>query len=135
MHAERERQMAETVAPMTEAPHRCTFPCQPPAGSLLKPGPCECGKSFERNKAENMLTSALKWMEATTPGGADVFRISTQWAVAWGARDGLNDGIGCVETYDDEQDAREHVMLYEPGASVVSRTVISCPWVTGDGAS
>jgi hypothetical protein len=113
----------------TAAPHSCTFPCQPPRGSLLKPGRCECGKSFERNKAENMLATALKWMEATGPGGVPVFRVDTQWAVAWGARDGLNDGIGFVETYDDEQDAREHLAQYQPGASVVSRTVISLPWV------
>jgi len=122
--------MTETAAPEKVTPHRCSFPCQPPRGSLQNPGPCECGKTFERNKAESMLATALKWMAATEPGGATVFRISTQWAVAWGARDGLNDGIGFVEPYDDEQDAREH--LYQPGASVVSRMVISCPWAARD---
>jgi hypothetical protein len=134
MHAERERQMTETTAPRAAVPHSCTFPCQPPRGSLLKPGPCECGKSFERNKAENMLNNALKWMEATEPGGAPVFRIHTQWAVHWGG-DALDDGIGFVEFYDGEEDAREHAAQYPDGAVAVSRTVISCPWVTGDGAS
>lgn len=126
--------MTETTAPRAAAPHSCTFPCQPPRGSLLKPGRCECGKSFERNKAENMLATALKWMEATEPGGTPVFRIATQWAVAWGSGN-LNDGRGYVEPYDDAQDAGEHLAQYPDGVVAVSRTVISCPWLTGDGAS
>ena len=54
-------------------------------------------------------------------------RVSTQWAVAWGSAD-LNDGVGYVELYDDEEDAREHVPFYKGGGSVVKRTVISLPW-------
>ena len=54
-------------------------------------------------------------------------RVSTHWAVAW--VHGPNDGIGYVELYDDEEDAREHVPLYK-GGSVVKRTVIALPWET-----
>jgi hypothetical protein len=30
----------------TASPHECSFPIQPPDGSFLAPGPCECGKTF-----------------------------------------------------------------------------------------
>jgi hypothetical protein len=64
---------------------------------------------------------AIIGSEGTAP-----LRTSDQWAVAWGSDD-LNDGIGRVDFYDDEEDAREHVGFYE-GGSVVRRTVVSLPW-------
>jgi hypothetical protein len=49
-----------------------------------------------------------------------------EWAVAWGS-DGVNDGIGFVECYDDEEDAREHLQWYA-GGSVVRRTRMVTAW-------
>ena len=43
--------------------------------------------------------------------GATPLRTSDQWAVAWGSED-VNDGIGRVEEYDDQEDAAEHLGLY-----------------------
>jgi hypothetical protein len=53
-------------------------------------------------------------------------RVSTQWAVAWGSEN-LNDGVGFVAEYDDEEDARGHLGKYKDG-SVVRRTVIALQW-------
>ena len=59
--------------------------------------------------------------------GATPLRTSDQWAVAWGSED-VNDGIGRVEEYDDQEDAAEHLGLYGDGACVVSREVRWGPW-------
>jgi hypothetical protein len=49
------------------SPHECSFPVQPPDGSFLAPGPCECGKTFARARAEEMLAEANAAMAATDP--------------------------------------------------------------------
>ena len=110
--------MTETV---TEHEHR--FPCNPPAGTLLRPAPCECGKTYAQDGADRALSRALRLVE-------DAYgvppRVSEEWAVAYGSG-ALNDGKGYVELYDDEEDAREHLEFYESG-SVVRRTVIALRW-------
>ena len=47
--------------------HECSFPVQPPHGSLDAPGPCACGKTWERAQAEQMLKEAVAAMNATEP--------------------------------------------------------------------
>lgn len=52
----------------TPGAHECSFPIQPPDGSMTAPGPCECGKSWKRSKAELLLAEASAAMKATEPG-------------------------------------------------------------------
>lgn len=106
-------------------PHQHEFPANPPGGSYLYPGPCSCGKTFEQGRADTRLAAALAAIEhayGVPP------RVDERWAVAFGS-DSLNDGKGCVEHYDDEEDARDHVRYYE-GGRVVRRTVIALRWET-----
>jgi hypothetical protein len=103
--------------------HQHSFPFNPPGGSFLSPGPCGCGKTYDQNNADARLAEALA-VVAAAYGVAP--RISTHWAVAFGSKK-LNDGIGCVEYYDDEGDAREHLESYGDGR-VVKRTVIALRW-------
>jgi hypothetical protein len=124
MHAERERQVTETSSPTRMEPHSHHFPCQPPDGSILAPGACECGKTYAQDEADRLLAAALRALRhayGTPP------RVATDWAVSWGSDD-VNDGVGFVNLYDDEQDAREHLGQYGEGY-VVRRTAISLPWV------
>ena len=51
----------------TGTAHVCSFPVQPPHGTILDPGPCECGKTFARAQAEKQLREALAAMDATEP--------------------------------------------------------------------
>jgi len=77
---------------------------------------------------------AARLKDLTEPGllpASGPARVSTQWAVAWGSEN-LNDGIGFVAQYDDEEDACEHVRYYK-GGCVVRRTVVSLPWVAVPG--
>ena len=106
-----------------EAVHAHRFPCNPPGGTFLHPGPCACGKTCEQDEADRLLATALGHLERAY--GVPP-RVSTHWAVAWGSEN-LNDGSGYVEFYDDEEDAREHLGYYE-GGCVVRRTVIALPW-------
>jgi len=39
--------------------HEHSFPVQPPAGSVLNPGPCECGRTYKRHEIEEWLARAL----------------------------------------------------------------------------
>ena len=114
----------------TETGHRHSFPCNPPGGTFLNPGPCECGKTLAQDEADRALKTAL---DAVTAAYGVRPRVSEQWAVHW-AGDDLNNGIGLVEFRDDEEDAREKLQFYGPGASVVRRTVIALRWepVTGE---
>ena len=47
--------------------HEHAFPVQPPAGTIWAPGPCQCGKTYERDRAERQLREAQAAMEATEP--------------------------------------------------------------------
>ena len=109
----------------TATEHQHLFPCNPPGGTFLYPGPCECGKTCEQDEADRMLAGALKVIAAAY--GVPP-RVSEHWAVAYGGSD-LNDGSGIVEPYDDEEDARGHLEFYT-GGSVVRRTVIALRWET-----
>jgi len=80
-------------------------------------------KTHDQAEADKMLGQALSAI-ALAYGVPP--RVSAHWAVHYGG-DGLNDGSGYVEQYDDEEDAREHVPFYE-GGSVVKRTVIALRW-------
>lgn len=51
----------------TGTAHACSFPVQPPRGSFLDPGPCDCGKPFARAQAEQKLSEALAAMNETEP--------------------------------------------------------------------
>lgn len=48
---------------LTEATHSHSFPVQPPAGSILNPGRCACGKTWELAQAEKAIAGALAAME------------------------------------------------------------------------
>ena len=111
----------ETTAP---AEHKHGFPCNPPRGSFLNPGPCECGKTYSQDMADRQLAEALEGVEIAY--GVPP-RVRDEWAVAWGSAN-LNDGTGYVEIRDDEAEAREHRDLYAPDSSVVRRTVIALAW-------
>lgn len=39
--------------------HRHGFPCNPPGGSLLNPGPCACGKTYAQDEAGRAYTAAI----------------------------------------------------------------------------
>lgn len=61
--------MAGETAPPGVTAHKCSFPVQPPGGSILNPGPCRtCGKTWPRYQAERAQKQAQAAMEAT--GGA-----------------------------------------------------------------
>ena len=105
------------IAVVHRADPRDRFPAEHPVGM------------FSREE----ITELVELAEQAWPGLAESViaavrqvRPSVQWAVAWGSTD-LNDGVGYVEVYDDEEDAGDHVGLY-PGGSVVRRTVLSLPW-------
>jgi len=51
----------------TGTAHDCSFPCNPPGGTIFAPGPCECGKTYDRAQAETLLAEAVKAMNATEP--------------------------------------------------------------------
>jgi len=107
----------------TETEHKHAFPCNPPGGTFQHPGPCECGKTYGQDIADRTLREALEAVQVVY--GVPP-RVSTQWAVAYGGGV-LNDGSGCVESWDDEEDARDHVRFYKDG-HVVKRTVIALRW-------
>lgn len=107
----------------TAARHKHRFPCNPPGGTFLRPGPCECGKTYDQNTADGLLTEAL---EAITIAYGVPPRVREDWAVHWGSED-LNGGKGYVDIYDDEEDARDHQDLFRD-SSVVKRTVIALRW-------
>lgn len=109
----------------TATEHKHSFPCNPPGGTFLHPGPCECGKTNEQDEADRLLAMALEHVERAY--GIPP-RVSTHWALAYGSEN-LNDGSGCVEHYDDEEDAREH-LKWRTAGSVVRRTVIALRWET-----
>lgn len=46
--------MTETTA------HKHSFPCNPPGGSILHPGPCSCGKTSEQDEADRFVALALE---------------------------------------------------------------------------
>jgi hypothetical protein len=105
-----------------EAAHKHAFPCNPPGGTFLHPGPCECGKTNDQDEADRLLAMALEHVERAY--GVPP-RVSIHWAVAWGSEN-LNDGSGRVELYDEEE-VREQIPFYK-GGSVVRRTVIALRW-------
>ena len=46
-------------------PHECSFPCNPPGGSWLSPGPCvTCGKTWALAQAQRQLAGAQAAMAA-----------------------------------------------------------------------
>jgi hypothetical protein len=51
----------------TPSAHECSFPVLPPLGSILSPGPCDCGKTWARSQAELMREMADAAMAATEP--------------------------------------------------------------------
>jgi len=60
------------------ADHECSFPIQPPDGSVTAPGPCSrCGKTWARSQAEQMLAEALAAMEATEPEDGEWHAITS----------------------------------------------------------
>jgi len=49
--------------------HECSFPCNPPGGTMWAPGPCTiCGKTWDRAQAEKALAEAQAAMAATEAG-------------------------------------------------------------------
>ena len=104
----------------TATTHKHRFPCNPPGGTFLNPGPCECKKTYSQDEADRFLAEGIV---ALLDAYGDAARVSTHWAVGYGP-----DGA-YVELYDDEEDAREHVQFYE-GGFVARRTVVSLPWET-----
>ena len=53
--------------PDETTPHQHCHPCQPPAGTLLDPGPCSvCGKSYRLTAAEAQLARAQAAVAAAT---------------------------------------------------------------------
>jgi hypothetical protein len=54
----------------TQTGHKCSFPVLPPLGSILSPGPCDCGKTWDRSQAELMLAASVDAINATDPGGS-----------------------------------------------------------------
>jgi hypothetical protein len=52
----------ETTA-TAETTHEHSFPCQPPYGSIMSPGSCECGKTWALAQAEKAMAGALAAME------------------------------------------------------------------------
>lgn len=115
--------MTETTE-LTEAAHRHSFPVQPPAGSLLKPGACDCGKTHAQHEADKALRTAVGLL---IHAYGDAARVSEHWCVAWGGED-ANDCAGHLE-YDDEAGAREMTRWIEDGF-VARHTVIKLPWET-----
>jgi hypothetical protein len=107
----------------TTPAHKHSFPCNPPGGTYLHPGPCECGKTCDQDEADRLLAMALEHLERAY--GVPP-RVSTHWALAYGSEN-LNDGSGYVDPYDDEEDAREHLQ-YRTSGSVVRRTIIALRW-------
>src|ERR1700689_5388755 len=47
--------------------HKHRFPCNPPGGSFLNPGPCECGKTYPQDEADRALTEASALVAAAYP--------------------------------------------------------------------
>jgi hypothetical protein len=43
----------------TTTAHKHAFPCNPPGGTFLNPGPCECGKTYAQNEADKALRHAV----------------------------------------------------------------------------
>jgi hypothetical protein len=62
-----------TTAELTEAAHRHSFPCQPPAGSLPEPGACECGKTHAQHEADKALRTAIGLLVHAYGDAARVF--------------------------------------------------------------
>lgn len=53
-------------ADVTPGGHKCSFPCNPPGGTMWAPGPCTiCGKTWDRAQAEKALAEAQAAMAAT----------------------------------------------------------------------
>ncbi len=111
---------AETTAP---AEHKHAFPCNPPGGTFLNPGPCECGKTYAQDIADREFQTAIGMMAIAY---GQLFRVSTEWCIAWGGED-ANDCAGRLE-YDDEAGAREMTQWID-GGIVARQTVIRLPWV------
>lgn len=111
----------------TTAQHKHRFPCNPPGGTLLRPGDCVCGKTYPQDEADRMLSMALKLV-------ADAYgtepRVDEHWCVAWGGED-ANDCAGLLE-YDDQADA-EGMTQWIDGGFAARRTVIRLPWETVPG--
>jgi hypothetical protein len=104
--------------------HKHAFPCNPPGGSFLNPGPCACGKTYDQNKADVRLAEAVA---AMTQAYGPAFRVGTGWCIAWGG-EGANDCAGRLE-YDDEAEADE-MRQWIDGGIVARQTVIRLPWET-----
>lgn len=73
------------MSAITRTVHECSFPVQPPRGSMGAPGPCECGKTWERAQAERMLAEAVAAMNATEPDD----RVGYDYATVSDLRRGL----------------------------------------------
>jgi hypothetical protein len=98
-------------------------------GAVTPPGsPAGTPDESAQRAADRLLAEAL---EAITAAYGVPPRVREDWALAWGGDD-LNDGIGFVEIYDDEEDAREHLEYYGD-SRVVRRTVIALRWEAGRG--
>jgi hypothetical protein len=61
-----EREGTTGMAAVT--PHECLFPVQPPAGSWLNPGPCECGQAWAQTPVGMLLATAAAYLPATPEG-------------------------------------------------------------------
>jgi hypothetical protein len=80
-------------------PHACSFPCNPPGGSFLEPGPCECGKTYAQGQADELLAAAAEAAAAAYPlpdtpfltGVSDrwhaIHRADAEWAVRQHGKD------------------------------------------------
>ena len=52
-----------TTETTQEAAHQHLFPIQPPGGTILNPGRCACGKTWELAQAEKAMAGALAALE------------------------------------------------------------------------
>lgn len=82
-----------TGMPATGGFHECSFPVQPPDGTILTPGPCGCGITYPQNQADQAFDAACELAAAAWPlpegeyltGGADehgwhaVARAVAEW--------------------------------------------------------
>lgn len=105
----------ETTAP---AEHKHGFPCNPPGGTYLNPGPCGCGKTYAQGRADEALSRAAALL---LDAYGDAGPVSTHWGVGHGS------DLASVLDYDSEADANEHASHLVRGF-VARRTVITLPW-------
>ena len=60
-------EMFAAAAPAAD--HEHSFPCNPPGGTFLRPGPCACGITFDHDQAQRQLREAQAALEALEGAG------------------------------------------------------------------